>query len=59
MTWTERVKIALQFAGFGLLLAPVVLPGQHDAGRWALAASAAIALATLADYSRRAVAALR
>jgi len=54
VTMTERVKITLQFAGFGLLLAPRALEGQHAAGRWALAASAAVCAATLVDYSRRA-----
>jgi cardiolipin synthase (CMP-forming) len=59
VTLTERLKIALQFAGFGLLLAPQVLEGKHLAGRWALAASAAVCAATLVGYSRQAAAALR
>jgi len=61
VTAVERVKIALQFAGFGLLVAPEFLPAvpQHDFGRWMLAASAALALVTLVGYSRRAAQALR
>jgi phosphatidylglycerophosphate synthase len=59
VTTTERVKIALQFGGFGLLLAPSVLALQQEAGRWALALSAAVCTWTLVDYTRRAVAALR
>jgi hypothetical protein len=52
------VKIALQFAGFGLLVAPEMVRGQHLFGAWALAASAALAFITLAGYARRANAAL-
>jgi cardiolipin synthase len=50
----EKVKVALQFTGFGLLIVPVVVPGvpQHDLGRWAVGASAVLALFTLAGYSR-------
>lgn len=59
VTAVEKVKIALQFAGFGLLVAPPVVAFQHDAGRWALAASAALCLATLVGYTRTAVAAIR
>jgi phosphatidylglycerophosphate synthase len=59
VTMTERVKIALQFGGFGLLLAPEMIPLQHDAGRWALIVGAVVCVVTLVDYSRRAVAALR
>ena len=54
----ERVKIALQFAGLGLLVAPSLAPAQYDAGRWLLAASAALALATVAFYARRTALAL-
>lgn len=54
----ERVKIALQFAGFGLLVAPELIAGQHPIGAWALAASAALALITLVGYARRARAVL-
>jgi len=41
----ERVKIALQFAGFGLLIAPPILTGfpQLEVGRWTLGASAGLA----------------
>jgi phosphatidylglycerophosphate synthase len=59
VTALERVKIALQFAGFGLLVAPVLAAWQHDVGRWTLAGSAALALFTLVGYGRRAVVALR
>jgi CDP-diacylglycerol--glycerol-3-phosphate 3-phosphatidyltransferase/cardiolipin synthase len=58
VTAIERVKIALQFAGLGLLVAPPLAPAQYDAGRWLLAASAALALATVALYARRAARAL-
>jgi len=52
----ERVKIALQFTGFGLLIMPPFLAAVplDRIGRWALAASAALALVTLALYARRA-----
>jgi phosphatidylglycerophosphate synthase len=58
VTGLERVKIALQFAGFGLLVAPSVISPQSTLGCWALAASAVLALATLVGYSRRAAQAL-
>lgn len=54
VTALERVKIGLQFAGFLLLVSPWL----HDAGRWALAASAALALATVVSYARRTTRAL-
>jgi phosphatidylglycerophosphate synthase len=55
VTALERVKIALQFAAFGLLCAPrvVTLVDQYEVGRWALAASAALAAVTVALYARR------
>ncbi|NGM48412.1 hypothetical protein G5B46_02205 [Caulobacter sp. 602-2] len=48
----EHPKIALNFLGVGLLLAPI---GMQAAGLWALAASAALSAATLAIYTRRAL----
>lgn len=59
VTWWERVKIAFQFIGFGLLVAPEVVERQHAFGQLALALAAAFAAGTLVDYTRRAVAALR
>ena len=59
VTPLERVKIALQFAGFILLIAPGVVAWQEDVGRWALAASAGLALVTLVDYARRAARGLK
>ncbi len=47
----EHPKIALNFLGAGLLLAPL---GAQTAGLWALAASAALSVATVAIYARRA-----
>jgi phosphatidylglycerophosphate synthase len=58
VTAAERVKIALQFAGIGLLVAPSLAPAQYDIGRWLIGASAALALATLAFYARQATLAL-
>ncbi len=58
VTPLERVKIALQFGGFGLLVAPELFAGQHGVGAWALAASGALALVTLIGYAQRAAAAL-
>jgi cardiolipin synthase len=60
----ERVKITLQFLGFGLLMAPPFWsPGPdislRQLGAWALMLSAALALVTLADYARRAARAFR
>ncbi len=49
----ERVKIALQFAGLGLLITP--LAAGHDIGRMALAAAAALAGVAVLDYVRRAI----
>jgi phosphatidylglycerophosphate synthase len=51
----ERVKIALQFAAFGLLCAPrvVTIVDQYEAGRWLLGASATLAAITVALYARR------
>lgn len=54
VTPLERVKIALQFAGFLLLVSPWL----HEAGRWSLAASAALALASVVSYGRRTARAL-
>jgi phosphatidylglycerophosphate synthase len=55
----EKVKIAFQFTGPALLMAPD-LGWNHTAGRWALVVSAALALLILTDYigrARRALAA--
>jgi len=57
VTAGERVKIALQFLGFGLLIAPPVRVGPFatgDIGDVALALSATLACATLLDYAARA-----
>ena len=61
---TEKFKVALQFVGMALLIAPLVwtLGGyvdQYELGLWCLAASAALACLTLADYAARAAAAFR
>ena len=53
VTALERVKIALQFAGFLALVAPPLAAWQPEAGRWSLAASALLALATAVSYGRR------
>ncbi len=55
VTTPERVKIALQFAAFGLLIAPPVALGmrQYEVGRWALMASAFLAGLTVIAYARR------
>lgn len=58
VTLVEKVKIVLQFGGFALLVAPELMAPQHDVGHWALAASAILALYTLAGYARRATEAL-
>jgi CDP-diacylglycerol--glycerol-3-phosphate 3-phosphatidyltransferase len=60
----ERVKITLQFLGFGLLMAPPFWsPGPelslHRLGVWALMLSAALALVTLGDYAVRAARSFR
>ncbi|MDG2530904.1 CDP-alcohol phosphatidyltransferase family protein [Caulobacter endophyticus] len=47
----EHPKIALNFLGVGLLLAPV---GAQSAGLWMLVASAALSIVTMALYARRA-----
>ncbi len=57
----EKFKIALQFVGMALLIAPLVwtLGGyvdQYELGLWCLAASAALAGLTLIDYAARAIA---
>lgn len=56
VNWLEKIKIALQFIGLSLLMAPWV-PGidAHSAGGWIMAACAATTLVTLADYVWRAV----
>lgn len=56
---TERVKVALQFIGMALLIAPLVwtLGGyvnQYELGAWCLALAALLACVTLADYASRA-----
>ena len=58
VTPLERIKIALQFAGFGLLAAPEVVARQHLLGAWSLAASAGLALVTSVGYAQRAAGAL-
>ena len=54
----ERVKIALQFTGLGLLIAPslswAIAGESHDLGRWGLVFSAALACVTTFDYGLRA-----
>ena len=58
----ERVKIAFQFLGLALLIAPRLTPAGVDlgaAGGLCLAGAALLALITLADYSARAVRALK
>ncbi|MFT4253804.1 MAG: CDP-alcohol phosphatidyltransferase family protein [Caulobacter sp.] len=47
----EHPKIALNFLGVGLLLAPL---GLQTAGLWMLSASAALSVVTTAIYARRA-----
>lgn len=47
----EHPKIALNFLGVSLLLAPI---GAQMEGLWILAASAALSLATMVLYARRA-----
>jgi phosphatidylglycerophosphate synthase len=59
VTPLERVKIALQFAGFLALVAPPFVAWQGEAGRWSLAASAALAAATAVSYGRQTARALR
>ncbi len=57
VTGVERVKIALQFLGFGLLIAPPVrlVPfASQGLGNIALALSATAACAILLDYTARA-----
>jgi len=56
VSWMEKVKIALQFVGLSLLMAPW-LPGfdAHAVGGWVFVACAAMTLVTLADYTWRAV----
>lgn len=60
----EKFKVALQFVGMALLIAPPVwtLDGfidQYELGLGALALSAAMACLTLFDYAARAAAAFR
>jgi phosphatidylglycerophosphate synthase len=64
VTPTERFKIALQFLGFGLLIAPPVLrldglAGQYQLGELCLVTSALFAGVTLVDYLGRALKAFR
>lgn len=56
VSWMEKIKIALQFVGLSLLMAPW-LPGvdAHDIGGWIFVACAAMTLLTLADYVWRAI----
>jgi phosphatidylglycerophosphate synthase len=53
VTALERVKIALQFAAYGLLAAPPVLVPQYAIGEWALAGAAGLACGTVAGYAQR------
>lgn len=58
---TEKVKIALQFLGLAILMAPW-LPGGLDTrtvGGWVFEACAVVTLITLADYVARAIRAER
>jgi CDP-diacylglycerol--glycerol-3-phosphate 3-phosphatidyltransferase len=60
----ERVKITFQIVGFAVLIAPefwrpTAQLSQHGLGAVLLGISAALALVTLADYSGRALKALR
>jgi phosphatidylglycerophosphate synthase len=55
----EKIKIALQFAGLALMMAPWAPgfpqePDNHEVGGWLFIASAGITLVTLALYIRRA-----
>jgi cardiolipin synthase (CMP-forming) len=59
VTALERVKIALQFAAFGLLTAPAVVALQYAIGRWTLAFSALVAGVTVWSYAGRAADAVR
>jgi phosphatidylglycerophosphate synthase len=52
----EYPKIALNFLGVALLLAPI---GATSAGLWAITASAALSAASVAIYVRRALPAFR
>jgi phosphatidylglycerophosphate synthase len=52
----EYPKIALDFLGVSLLLAPV---GATEAGLWAIAASATLSAVSVAIYARRALPAFR
>lgn len=57
----EKVKIALQFIGLGVMMAPWA-PGVSDTaavGGWIFVGCAAMTLATLADYVLRAMRAAR
>jgi cardiolipin synthase len=62
VTLIEKVKIGLQFLGFGLLLAPSVFAAaglsQHALGGWALVASALLTCFTVAGYTRATLAGL-
>jgi phosphatidylglycerophosphate synthase len=52
LTAVEHPKIALNFLGVSLLLAPV---GVAEVGLWALAASAGLSAVSVAIYARRAL----
>jgi CDP-diacylglycerol--glycerol-3-phosphate 3-phosphatidyltransferase/cardiolipin synthase len=62
-TPVERLKIALQFIGLALLIAPPVslaaVAESHVSGRWCLTLAAAFAGGTTLAYCRRAASALR
>jgi phosphatidylglycerophosphate synthase len=61
VTIAERVKITLQFLGFGLLIAPSlsVLGPQRVLGQASLELSAALCVVTVAAYARSTVLRLR
>jgi phosphatidylglycerophosphate synthase len=50
----EKIKIAASFIGLSLLIAPVLFAGQRNIGDIVVLIAAALTLATLFDYGRRA-----
>jgi cardiolipin synthase (CMP-forming) len=58
VSWAERVKIVLQYLGFGFLMVPDVLVlgiSVHSIGTVLVGLSAALSLITVGDYAGRAV----